>query len=199
MLTRSSVLGIFPLNLYLFMLAEVLMSLEKRCFEYLYREQKQLPKRELAHLSRHYDLRRIKKVVVVGAGAIPYTALIISEEIKKPVFAVERNAISYFACLRLLNRLKASKVRAIRATGQLYDSYENSLVIITLHTRLKQEVMHRALTSNSIVVVRQPLGESRRFYESADVKKQKCTVIVHEAQAVVSVFITNKDMENSGR
>ncbi len=185
----------YPLNLYLFMLTEILLSLHERGSEYLYREHKDLPKREVAHLSEHYDLSKIEKIIVVGSGAVPYTALFFSKHFQKPTYAIERNAISYYACLRLLRRLKTNQIRLVREAGQLYRDYDNSLVIITLHTRLKQEVLDQALGHRTIVVIRQPLRRNARVFEGASLHGMRCTAVVHKRPLIVSVFLSNQNLE----
>jgi hypothetical protein len=181
----------YPLNLYLSMLEEVLLSFSSRGTEYFYEEWKRMPEKEFIHLSQHYDLCSIEKVIVVGAGAVPYTALFFSRHFRKPVYAIERNAISYYACSRLVRKLNATSISVIKESGELYRGYENSLVIIVLHTRLKQDVLDKAMAGNSIVVVRVPLTENKKIFESVNLEGTEHTTVEHTTPPMVSIFVAN--------
>ncbi len=184
----------YPLNLYLSMLEEILLSLSARGSEYFYEEWKRMPEKEFIHLSQHYDLSSIEKVIVVGAGAVPFTALYFSRQLRKPVYAIERNPISYFACLRLVRRLNATGISVVKESGELYRGYENSLVVIVLHTRLKQHVLDKAMAGNSIVIVRVPLTENKRVFEGVNLEGAKHTTIEHTAPPMISIFVANPAM-----
>lgn len=190
-LSRLFLFDMYPLNLYLSMLEEVLLSFSQRGSEYFYQEWKRMPEKEFIHLSQHYDLSSIERVIVVGAGAVPYTALFFSRRLSKPVYAIERNAISYYACSRLVRRLNAASISVVKESGELYRGYENSLVIIVLHTRLKQGVLDKAMAGNSIVVVRVPLTENRSFFESVNLEGTEHTSVEHTAPPMVSIFVAN--------
>lgn len=150
----------YPLNLYLSILGEILLSFHEGGCQYFCKQWELMPEREFIHLSQHYDLGSIQRVIVVGGGALPYTALYFSRHTRKPVYAIERNAASYLACLRLIRELKATDVSVIKESGELYRHYDSSLVIIVLHTRLKQDVLKKVLNSKCIVVIRLPLEET---------------------------------------
>lgn len=183
-----------PLNLYFSMIEEVFLSLFTGSCEYFYREWEVLPERELVYLSKHYDLSKIDKVVVVGAGAIPYTAIFFSQKIGKPVYAIEKNALAYFASLRLLRRLRIDTIKVVKGLGQLYRDYGNSLVIITLHTLSKKMVLEQVTGSDAcirIIVVRQPSAENRREFESACLDGLKYETIEHD-RGLFSFIISNQ-------
>jgi len=176
------------------MIEEVVLSIFTKSFEYFYREWKVLPEREFAYLSDHCDLSRIEKVVVVGAGAIPYTAIFYSRKIDKPIYAIEKNVLAYLACLRLLHKLKIFTVKVIRGSGQLYRDYANSLVIINLQTLSKQKVLERAAGThgcNRIVVIRQPLAQNSREFESASLDGFRYAALEH-SQGLVSFIISDR-------
>jgi hypothetical protein len=182
----------YPLNLYLSMLEEVLLSFSERGTEYFYQEWKRMPEKEFIHLSQLYDLSKIEKVIVVGAGAVPYTALFFSRQLRKPVYAIERNAISHFACVQLIRRLNTTNISVVKKSGEFYRDYENSLVIMTLHTRLKQDVVDKAMAGNNVVVVRVPLTENKRIFESVNLEETEHTSIEHTTPPMVSIFVTSR-------
>lgn len=184
-----------PLNLYLFMFEEIALSFFRKGYENFYRIWKALPEKEFIHLLQHYNLNKIEKVIVVGAGAIPYTAIFFSKKLAKPIYVIEKNALAYFACSRLLRELRIDAITVIKGSGQLYCEYDNSLVIVSLHTHPKQKVLERVLGSNKhnqIVVIRQPLTQNIHLFESIYLNKLKCTTIKHNIAPLLSVFIATE-------
>ena len=178
-----------PFNVYLPMFEEVILSFSKGCSEYFYREWKRMPETELAHLLQHYDLSKIEKIIVVGAGAIPFTALYLSKHLRKPAYALERNSITYHACRQLMRRMNARGVRVVKASGESFEEYENSLVIIVLQVCLKQSVMEKALRGGNIVVVRVPLANTGEKFESIALKGREHTSVEHDSPSMISVFL----------
>jgi hypothetical protein len=180
LLRERSIFGKYPFNLYLSMLQEVLLSCSGKSIERLLSEDwpaQALAKKELSHLLQHYDLSSIEKVIVVGSGAVPYTALFFRKHLKKHTYCIERNVICYLACLRLLRKLKEDTIIVVRGTGESYHDYENSLVIITKETRQKQEVIDRIGNGANTVVIRQPIKEETGRAEVIKVRNQRCAVV----------------------
>jgi hypothetical protein len=176
------------------MIEEVILSLFVRSYEHLYHEFEDMPEREFVYLSMHYDLAKIEKVIVVGGGAIPYTAIFFSQKIAKPVYAIEKNVLVYFACLRLLRRLRIRNIKVIKGQGQLYSDYGRSLIIITLHTLTKQMVLERIVGNDKrgrIVVIRQPSMRNVRLFESASLGGLNYTTIEHRKQGVLSFIFSS--------
>jgi hypothetical protein len=194
------VLDTFPLNLLVSMLGEIVFSFVGGGFELAYSTHKTLVETEFAYLSQHYRLDRIERVIVVGAGAIPYSAILLNRRIRKPTYAVERNPVAYVACVRLLTRLGLQTimvVKGIRETERYIGGFENSLVLITLQTRLKEEAMRQILSNrtNTIVVIRIPSGANIRLFEGFDPANQNLPFLEHENKGVRSVFISDRTMQ----
>lgn len=174
------------------MIEEIVLSLFAK--SYAYYQTISIPEKEFAYLSKHCDLSRIEKVVVVGGGAMPYTAVFFAQKIDKPVYAIEKNVLAYLACLRLLRRLRISNIKVVKGSGQLYRDYGNSLVIITLHTISKQMVLEQ-VTSNDkcsrIVVIRQPSTQNVREFERASLGGLSYATIEH-SQGLFSFIISKQ-------
>lgn len=182
----------YPFNLYVSMIMEILLSFHEGGAQYFSNDWERMPELELLHLQQHYDLEGIRIVNVVGAGALPYTALYFGKHIRKQVFAIEKNGLSYLACLRLIRQLKVSTVTVIKEHGQEYHHYDNSLVIVVLHTRLKEDVLKKVLHSKCIAVVRLPLEENERLFEHVNLAGLRYTSLQHRIHPMVSVFIDNR-------
>lgn len=187
-LANTFPLNKFPMNCYFPIFKEILLSLSDEACQNFYDELKHIPERELNHLIHHYDLDNIERVIVVGAGAIPFTALFFSRHLKSQVFAVERNLAAYLACSRLMRKLNAA-ITVVRQSGEFYH-YENSLTIITLHTRLKQKVLDSVLSSKGIVVVRLPLGETKAF-DDVNLTEIHYSKVEHKTAEMASIFINH--------
>jgi len=184
-----------PLNLYFSMIEEIVFSLFTSSYEYFSRRWNVLPEREFTYLSKHYDLSKIERVIVVGAGAIPYTPIFFSQKIHKPVYAIEKNVLAYLACLRLLHRLRIGTIKVVRGSGQLYRDYgKNSLVIITIQTISKQMVLEQVTGERKcdrIVVIRQPSTQKNEEFESATLEGLKYATVEH-GEGVFSYIISNQ-------
>jgi hypothetical protein len=197
-LFNSLIFNRYPIYLYLSMVQEIIASFTvegsaERFCEVLERGDwgECLAANEFDYLSSHYDLSNVERVVVVGSGAVPQTAIVFAKHLDRPIYCIERNSACYFASVRLLRRLKVGgRIHVIRECGELH-SYSGSVVIIALETRLKQDVLERALANNNIIIVRQPVERKTRVCESVDVDKSRCSAIRHKSP-LLSVFIDNR-------
>lgn len=168
------------LNSCLLSLHEIFFSFFYKGFQDFYNKWKSLAKRELNYLRQNYNLDLIDKVIVVGAGAIPYTAIFFAEHLNKPVYAIEKNPFASFLCSRLLYKLNLNSIKVINKSGENYNGYYNSLIIINLQTTQKQKILKQISDSNShnnIVVIRQPLGEYTDFFEGIQLNHIKYETI----------------------
>lgn len=178
------------LNSYYIMFQEILLSYSRRNSNDFYDRMKDIPEREAAHLLQNYDLDKIEKVIIVGSGAIPYTAIFFAEIIKKPIYLIEKNFWAAFACSKLLRRFNLDNIKVIRGLGQCYRNYFNTLVIISLHTVSKQNVLKQILSfkgSNNIIIIRHPLESNAHLYERVLLNGMKYTRVkhVHELESIV--------------
>lgn len=181
------------LNLYLLMLEEIIKSFHSKGFKNFYNKSKDIPEREFNYLVQNYDLNGIDKVIVVGAGAIPYTAIFFAKQINKPTYIIEKNSLASLSCLNLIHRLNLKNIKVIKKAAQYYSGYANSLTIISLHTISKQKVFKQVLNYNrfnNIIIVRQPLEKSIKWYESISLTGLKYTAIKH-SQELESIFLFN--------
>jgi hypothetical protein len=140
-----------------------------------------------------YGAVRFDRVVLVGGGAIPYTALFARLRLNKPTFVIERNVACYLACLLLLRRLNLSgSIHVVRGDGERYSGYAHSLVIVPLHMCNKQEIVDCAMRGRgNVVVVRQPTAEYAGRLESVRFDAG-CTRVHHKTKPpLTSVFMTS--------
>ena len=139
---------------------------------YLYRSYltryKHIPANELEYLKGKIDISTIEKIVLVGGGAIPYTAIFFNKIIKPKVFIIiEKDKLSSLAASRLLKRLNLYNFKVINMPGEDYSGYDDSLVIVALQVTEKQKIVNRILDkSNNTLIIRQPLRENTRMFES---------------------------------
>lgn len=181
------------LNLHFLMLEEIIASYFPASCNEFYNKWKEIPEKEISYLFQNHDLSKIDKAVVVGAGAIPYTAIILAKKTNKTVYLIEKNHIASFISSNVLRRFNFNNVKVIKKSGQHYDGYVNSLIIISLQTVGKQRVFEHILSYksyNNIIVVRQPLTEYNCFYESISLDGLNYKTVRH-TQILESIILEN--------
>ncbi len=181
------------LYLYLLMLQEVVVSFFKKGFENFYNKWKILPEKEFIYLSENYDLNKIDRIVVIGGGAIPYSAIFFNRQLQKPTYVIERNRLAYFACSRLIHRLNLKSLKVIKGSAENFHDYINSLIIISLHTHIKQKILEHILkrsNHNNIIIIRHPFRITSDLYDNVDLNELECSSIEFRDLGLISL-ITN--------
>lgn len=161
-------------------LSHYLFAAHEICLSFLPRQKKEefmarwqsVPSQEFECLRRHVFLDKIRKVVVVGAGALPYTAVFFARKLGCPVFGLEESPFCCLAALRSLHSLNAKgcDVRVVRLSGENYTDYRDALVIINLQVRRKNMVLQQVLkygNASTSMVIRQPLPYYAAYFDKA--------------------------------
>lgn len=144
---------------------------------------KAVPANELQYLQHNFDLRAIKKIVLIGGGAIPYTAIFLSKIINPEVFViVEKNIISSLAAARLLKKLNLTHLKVVNINGEDYSEYGDSLIIVSLQATGRQRIVNKILTesADNILIIRQPLSKGKRVFETVSLNGFRCAIIKQE-------------------
>ena len=144
---------------------------------------KDIPANELRYLQTEPLFNTIKRIVVIGGGAIPYTAIFLNKIINPKVSVIlEKNKLASLAALRLLKKLNLKNYEVINIKGEDYSGYDNSLVIVALQVTEKQMIVDRILNGygNNILIIRQPLNKNKRIFESASFNGFRYTAIKQE-------------------
>lgn len=181
------------LNSYLLILQEIIISCFEKGFENFYNKWKIVPEREFIYLSENCDLNTIDKVIIIGAGAIPYTAIFFAKQLNKPVYVIEKNPLASLACSNLLHKLNLKAVKVIKVSGQHYHDYANSLVIISLHASPKEKILEKVFNchNHNIVVIRQPLSSSSHLYDRISLNGLRYACVKHNLDFVSLIITTN--------
>ena len=180
------------LNLQLQLVTEIIYSLSPYFYKRYFTHWKIIPANELKYLQESFDLCTIKKVVLLGGGAIPYTAIFLNNIIKPEVFViVEKNKIAYFAASRLLKKLNLTNLKVVNVSAEDYSTNDNSLIIVALQATGKQRIVETILNEsyNNILIIRQPLKKGKLVFESVSLNGWKYTT-VKQKQDFESIVLT---------
>jgi len=101
---------------------------------------------------------RYEKVVMVGGGAMPVTAIHWANRYGGPIVVLEKDAKTARLTKRTLEKLNIGAPVVLCQDGNDYEDYEGSLVLTSLHVTEKAAMARRALNRGAVgVCVR--LGE----------------------------------------
>ena len=101
------------------------------------------------------------KVVMVGGGPVPATAIYWAERFDGPIFVLEQSSRSVRRSRKLLKKLGFENVEVVCTTGELYDGYANGIALLSLFLTNKMQIANRVLESagQQTVCVRVAHGE----------------------------------------
>ena len=159
---------------------EMIYSFVPYFFRSYFRHYKNIPANELECLRKKIDISTIEKIVLVGGGAIPYTAIFFNKIINTKAFIIiEKDKLSSLAASRLLKRLNLCNFEVINMRGEDYSGYKDSLVIVALQVTEKQRIINRILDKSykNTLIIRQPLRENTRMFESISLNSSKYITI----------------------
>ena len=104
-------------------------------------------------------------MVLVGGGILPYTALFHRGDFKKIIVLENRWWIKKLVPAALLKRFK--HISILRINGMDFDYPDNALVIISLLTQGKEQIVKRirSTAKNASICIRLPLSHTHSRYE----------------------------------
>jgi hypothetical protein len=155
-----------------------------KCWEYI-------PAVEWKYLSKNFNLSAVKRIIIVGGGGIPFTAMYLNKIWNEKTFVIiEKSKISSLVARLLLKKLGYNNCKVINITAQDYSDYNDSLIIITLHVVKKQEVIDKILNKNYnyALIIRQPTGSYIRVFDYVSLNDIKYSAIKQEPN-FESVFL----------
>ena len=168
------------LNLKLLLTIEMVYSFFPYFYKRYFIRWKFVPENELKYLQENCGVQAIKKIVLIGGGAIPYTAIFLNQIMNlKDFVIIEKNKISSLAAARLLKKLNLMNLKVVNMNGEDYSTYDNNLVIVSLQATGKQKIIDKILNEagNNILIVRQPLRKGRRIFETASLNGFKYATV----------------------
>ena len=168
------------LNLKLLLSIEIIYSFFPYFYKRYFIRWKSVPANELKYLQNNLPLGSIKKIVLIGGGAIPYTAIFLNKLINPEVCVIiENNRICSLAAARLLKKLNLMNLKVVNMNGEHYSAYDNSLVIVSLQVKGKQKIVDKIVNEhgNSILIVRQPLKRGKHIFETASLNGFKYATV----------------------
>lgn len=147
---------------------EVLYALIPNLYKRHMRRWEYIPVAEGEYLNKNFNLSTFKKIIVVGGGSIPFTAIYLNKILNEKDFVIiEKNKISALAARILLERLGYNNFKVINISAQNYSDYDNSIIIIALQVIQKQKIVNKILNEhrNAILIIRQPIGNNLQLFD----------------------------------
>lgn len=137
---------------------EIICSMVPVLFHRYCKEHENLIAEQCQYIRKNLDLTNLKKITSVGCGAIPFVSIYLSKYFKKEFCLIEKNYIAQICAKRICRKYGFSQFEVIYGKGQDFKFFEDSLVMISIHTKGKRKILDRVLScNNNLVVLKQPI------------------------------------------
>jgi len=115
----------------------------------------------------------VKKVAVVGGGALPQTQYFLHEKLGLPIYAIERDAESAELCRAVLDKIGTRDLFVINEDGAHHDYSGYELVVVATMVRDKNLIARQVRETAPVAAFspRTPLRNHRLWRESVDVNE----------------------------
>lgn len=175
----------------------VLFTSSKRFFKRIRFYFRALAKEDKAMNLKH-KCRNLNKIVLVGAGPIPYTALYFRKRFHQ-VICIEKNRILAAMAKAFIKSQRVKNISVVLGDAIDYDFTDNSLIYICLLTQGKEAIVKKASKSNnSLLCVRIPDVKGKHRYENVQVQeKADCAINVPQL-AMQSILINTNNIKQLG-
>lgn len=170
---------------------EVLYALIPNLYKRYIRRWEYIPIAEWGYLNKNFNCSVFKKIIVVGGGSIPFTAIYLNKILNQKNFVIiERNKISALAARILLERLGYNNFKVINISAQDYSDYDSSIIIIALQVTQKQKIVNRILNDyrDTILIIRQPIGSNLQLFDYVSLNKIQYSAIKQDP-SFESIFL----------
>jgi hypothetical protein len=94
-----------------------------------------------------FDVRDIQKVIVVGGGAVPVTAMHWAGRFDGPIVVLEKNRLTTMLCKRFVRKRGLQNIQVLCLDGEAYEDYDNSIVLFSLHVTNKAFIVDKVLAA----------------------------------------------------
>jgi len=88
---------------------------------------------------------KFQKIVMVGGGPIPFTAIYLAKLHDVSIYVLERSRLAKIVSTRLIHRLGIKNVKILCSAGEDYDNYKDCVVIISLYAENKKIILEKIL------------------------------------------------------
>ena len=129
----------------------------------------------LTAMRRHLKVQEYTRIVFVGGGPLPLSAIVLHMRTGEPVLCIDANAEACECANRLLSKLGLSLIRAVHADGAGFDYGSASAIFIASLVGRKLDVAHRIVETRKkpLVAVRTVDGVRALLYSPADLAALK--------------------------
>jgi hypothetical protein len=111
---------------------------------------------EVSYLS-HFKADDFEKVVIVGGGPTPFTALHWANIYPGPIVVLDKNGLAKIFSQKLVKRLGIKNIEILNLSGEDYQDYKNCIVSISLYAQNKEMIVRRVLENkggNNLIFLR---------------------------------------------
>lgn len=117
---------------------------------------------EVGYLS-DFKTKDFKKVVIVGGGPTPFTALHWANVYCGPVVVLDKSGLAKLLSEKLVKRLGIKNIEILNVRGEDYKDYGNCIVSISLYAENKEMIVRRVLENkegNNVIFLRAFIDEA---------------------------------------
>jgi len=117
---------------------------------------------EVGYLS-DFKTKDFKKVVIVGGGPTPFTALHWANVYCGPVVVLDKSGLAKLLSKKLVKRLGIKNIEILNVRGEDYEDYGNCIVSISLYAENKEMIVRRVLENkegNNVIFLRAFIDEA---------------------------------------
>jgi len=116
-----------------------------------------------------------KKVVIVGGGPAPFTALHWANVYCGPVVVLDKSGLAKLLSEKLVKRLGIKNIEILNVRGEDYKDYGNCIVSISLYAENKEMIVRRVLENregNNVIFLRAFIDEACKSFTKWKVIEQ---------------------------
>jgi hypothetical protein len=121
---------------------------------------------EVGYLS-DFKSENFKKVVIVGGGPTPFTALHWANVYCGPVVVLDKSGLAKLLSEKLVKRLGIKNIEILNVRGEDYKDYGNCIVSISLYAQNKEMIVRRVLENkegNNVIFLRAFIDEACKSF-----------------------------------
>jgi hypothetical protein len=135
----------------------------------------------------------LNTMMLIGAGAIPYTALYYRKNFYNLV-CIEKNKILAIMAKYLISNKDIKNITIVREDAINCDFPDNALFCISLLTHGKQAILQKAYRSkDSLICLRIPDKKSIYRYEQVNILENDCSSVDVPRLAMKSILISTNN------
>jgi len=105
----------------------------------------------------HYGIKKFEKVVIVGGGSAPFTAMYWANFFKGPIVVLDKSRSAKLFSEKLISKSNITNITILNQRGEDYNGYNNCIVIISLYAENKRGILEKIFENrrgNNMILLR---------------------------------------------